>query len=58
MKELKCRDAGFDREAVVRADAEEEVMAQAAEHVRDVHGMSEIDDTTASHIRSQIQDAA
>jgi predicted small metal-binding protein len=58
MKELKCRDAGFDCEAVVRADSEEEVMAQAAEHVRDVHGMTEIDDQTANHIRSQIQDAA
>jgi predicted small metal-binding protein len=58
MKELKCSDAGFDCDAVVRADSEEEVMAQAAEHVRDVHGMAEIDDTTANHIRSQIQDAA
>jgi predicted small metal-binding protein len=58
MKELKCSDAGFDCDAVVRADSEEEVMAQAAVHVRDVHGMAEIDDTTANHIRSQIQDAA
>ena len=38
--------------------AEEEVMAQAAERVRDVHGMSEIEEPTANHIRSQIQDAA
>ena len=58
MKELKCRDAGFDCDAVVRADSEDDVMAQAAEHVRDVHGMPEIDDTTANHIRSQIHDAA
>jgi predicted small metal-binding protein len=58
MKELKCSDAGFDCDAVVRADSEEEVMAQAAEHVRDVHGMAEIDDTTANHIRSQIQEVA
>jgi predicted small metal-binding protein len=57
MKELKCRDAGFDCEAVIRADSEDEIMAQAAEHVRDVHGMAEIDDQTANHIRSQIQDA-
>ena len=58
MKELKCRDAGFDCEAVVRADSEDEIMAQAAEHVRDVHGVTEIDDTTANQIRSQIRDAA
>ena len=25
MKELKCRDAGFDCDAVVRADSEDEV---------------------------------
>ena len=58
MKELKCRDAGFDCEAVVRADSEDEIMAQAAEHVRDVHGLTEIDDTTANQIRAQIRDAA
>jgi predicted small metal-binding protein len=58
MKELKCSDAGFDCDAVVRAESEDEVMAQAAGHVRDVHGMTELDDTTANHIRSQIQDAA
>jgi predicted small metal-binding protein len=57
-RELRCRDAGFDCDAVVRAESDDEVMAQATEHVRDVHGMTEIDDTTANHIRSQIQDAA
>ncbi len=58
MKELKCRDAGFDCEAVVRAESEDEVMAQAVEHAREVHGLAQIDDTTANHIRSQIRDAA
>ena len=58
-RELNCRDAGFDCEAVVLAETDDEVMAQAqaAAHVRDVHGMDEIDDTTANHIRSQIHDA-
>ena len=58
MKELKCRDAGFDCEAVMRAGSEDEIMAQAAQHVRDVHGLTEIDDTTANQIRAQIRDAA
>ena len=57
-RELNCRDAGFDCEAVVRADNDDEVMAQVATHAREVHGMDEIDDTTANHIRSQIHDAA
>lgn len=39
MKELKCRDAGFDCDAVVRGDTTDEVMAQARPHAREVHGM-------------------
>lgn len=57
-KELNCSDVGFDCDAVVRADTEEEVMAQVATHARDVHGMQQIDDETAAKVRSQIHDAA
>lgn len=56
-KELICRDVGFDCDAVVQADSEEEVMAQAATHAREVHGLQHIDDQTAERIRSQIHDA-
>jgi predicted small metal-binding protein len=56
-RELMCRDVGFDCDAVIRADSDEQVMAQAATHAREVHGMTEIDDATADHIRSQIHDA-
>lgn len=40
MKILYCRDAGFDCNAVVRAETENEVLNQAAEHARDVHGVN------------------
>jgi predicted small metal-binding protein len=56
-KELICRDVGFDCDAVVQADSEEEVMAQAATHAREVHGLQSIDDQTAERIRAQIHDA-
>jgi predicted small metal-binding protein len=56
-KELICRDIGFDCEAVVRADSEEDVMAQAATHAREVHGLQQIDAETEQKIRSQIHDA-
>jgi predicted small metal-binding protein len=56
-KELICRDIGFDCDAVVQADSEEEVMAQAATHAREVHGLQHIDDQTAETIRAQIHDA-
>ena len=37
MKELICRDIGFDCDAVVHAETTEEVMAIAAEHAKKVH---------------------
>lgn len=40
MKTLYCRDAGFDCDAVVRAESEQEVLTQAAQHARDVHGVN------------------
>jgi predicted small metal-binding protein len=58
MKELNCSDVGFECDAVVRADTEEEVLAQVATHAREVHGMQQIDDETAAKVRSQIHDAA
>ncbi len=56
-KELMCRDAGFDCDAVVRADSEQEVMTQAATHVSEVHGLQQIDAETEQKIRSVIHDA-
>ena len=42
-KELKCADVGFECDAQINADTEEEVMAQASEHAKSVHGMSDVD---------------
>jgi predicted small metal-binding protein len=55
-KELICRDVGFDCQAVVQADSEEEVMAQAAVHAREVHGLQQIDAETEQKMRMQIHD--
>jgi predicted small metal-binding protein len=37
MKELRCRDAGFDCEAVVQAETVDEVMAQVRRHAEATH---------------------
>ena len=37
MKTLKCRDAGFDCEAVIHASSEEEVLQQVADHAQSAH---------------------
>ena len=36
---LRCRDVGFDCQAVVRGATQEEVLRQAAEHAAKVHGV-------------------
>jgi predicted small metal-binding protein len=57
MKELVCRDVGFDCDAVMRGEDEQAVMTQAAEHARDAHGLNEIDEETGQKIRALIHDA-
>jgi predicted small metal-binding protein len=39
VKELRCRDAGFDCDAVVHGGSEEEVLAQVRPHAEEVHGV-------------------
>lgn len=56
-RELICRDVGFDCEAVVQADSDEEVLAQVVTHAREVHGLQQIDAETEQNVRSQIHDA-
>ena len=36
-KELHCRDLGFDCDAVVTADSDEEIFVQVVEHGQSVH---------------------
>jgi predicted small metal-binding protein len=56
MKELACRDAGFDCDAIVRGETVEEVMAQAGPHVRKAHGV-EVSPEMAGQIRTLVHDA-
>ncbi|HZI98485.1 MAG TPA: DUF1059 domain-containing protein [Actinomycetales bacterium] len=39
MREMQCRDAGFDCDAVVRAETDDEVMAQVGARAQEVHGV-------------------
>jgi predicted small metal-binding protein len=41
VKELHCRDVGFDCEAVVTADSDDEVLDQVVAHARSVHGLTD-----------------
>jgi predicted small metal-binding protein len=55
-KVVKCRDVGFDCEGVIRADTEEEALAQAAAHAQEVHGLEEISDEVVEAVRSAMRD--
>lgn len=55
MKELRCRDVGFDCEGVIRAETEAAVLRQAADHARQQHGLERLDDATVEQIRSRIR---
>lgn len=55
MKMLKCRDAGFDCNAEVRANTEKEVLAQAGWHAKEVHGVN-VTPEMAEQIKSKIHD--
>ncbi len=48
MKTLHCADAGFNCQAVIHAETEEEILAQAAEHAQTVHGTSVTPDMAAA----------
>lgn len=41
MKELECRDVGFDCDGVVSGETEYDVMRQVATHAKEVHGLSD-----------------
>ena len=56
MKQLDCRDVGFDCDGVIQGETEQEVMSQAAEHARDAHGLTEIDEELGATMRQAIRD--
>ncbi|SOC52191.1 DUF1059 domain-containing protein [Ornithinimicrobium cerasi] len=59
MKELRCRDVGFDCEGVVTGQTEDDVLRQAAAHAREAHGLSaeQVDDPGfASQVEPLIHD--
>lgn len=55
-KVLHCRDVGFDCEGVIRAETEESILQQAAEHVASTHGINEISPDMTEEILAKIQD--
>ena len=55
MKIVRCRDLGFDCDQEIRAESEEEVLRQAAEHTQTVHGVK-VTPEMAAQVQSHIRD--
>jgi len=55
-KVLRCSDVGFECEGVIRAETEEEVMQQAAEHAKTVHDVQELTDEIVQKVKAAIHD--
>ena len=55
MKILRCREVGFDCDQEIRAQSEEEVLREAAEHAQQIHGV-EVTPALAAQVKSNIRD--
>jgi len=56
MKVVRCRDVGFDCDGVVRAETEEELLQQVAEHARSAHNVEEVTEEMVAKIKSVISE--
>lgn len=54
VKVVRCQDLGFDCDAIVRSESEEELMAQVADHAKNVHDVTVTDDI-ANQVRTKIR---
>ena len=55
-KMVKCRDIGFDCDAIVRAGTADEALAQAAAHAQSVHGLEEVTPEFVDAVKAAIRD--
>jgi predicted small metal-binding protein len=55
-KILRCDAIFLGCGHVVRAETEDELLKMAAEHARQVHGLTQIDDATLRKVQAAIKD--
>ena len=56
-KILRCHDIFPGCTAEVRADTDEEILRQVAEHAQRTHGLKTVDDATVKQVRGAIRTA-
>jgi predicted small metal-binding protein len=55
VKELRCHDIGFECDAVVHGETDDDVMDQVGPHAKDVHGVA-VTPEMDSQIRGLVRD--
>jgi predicted small metal-binding protein len=55
-KVLRCRDVGLDCEGEIRANTDEGMLRQAAEHAPSVHHMKDLPSDVVDKVRAAIRD--
>jgi predicted small metal-binding protein len=55
-KVLRCRDVGMECDFIARANTEEEILKQAAEHAQTTHNMKDIPPEVVAKVRAAIRD--
>lgn len=51
---VNCRDVGFDCDGVIKAENEEQLMKQVAEHAGDVHNVTEVTPELVEKVRAAV----
>ena len=52
---VHCRDVGFDCNGIVRADTEEDLLQQVAEHAKSTHGLAVVTEEIVEKVKSVIR---
>ena len=55
-KVLTCREVGMDCDFVARGSSEEEIMAKAAQHAKQDHGLESIPPEVVEKVKAAIRD--
>jgi predicted small metal-binding protein len=55
-KVVRCKDVGFDCDAVVRAETEAEALEQVAAHAKEAHNMESVSADVVEKVRQVMRD--
>ncbi len=55
-REVRCRDLGFDCPGVVKAENDQALLEQVAEHAREAHGIAEVGPEMVAKVKAAIRE--